>query len=82
MKKYNASIQQMAELQAQKEQANKEEKEAYKIKKQTHDLLPNADENIIKLQVIEGGEFLKMSIIVDHVCKIYTRISSSRALNV
>lgn len=54
MKKYTASMQQMAELQAQREQAIKEDKEAYKIKKQTFDLLPNADENIAKLQV-RGG---------------------------
>lgn len=51
MKKYTASMQQMSELQAKREQANQEEKEAYKIKKQTFDLLPNADENIAKLQV-------------------------------
>ncbi len=51
MKKYTASIQQMAELQQMKEVANKEEKEAYKVKKQTYDMLPNADENISKLQV-------------------------------
>ncbi len=51
MKKYTASMQQMAELQTRKEQAIKEDKEAYKIKKQTFDLLPNAEENIAKLQV-------------------------------
>lgn len=51
MKKYNASMQQMAELQTKRERANQEDKEAYKIKKQTFDLLPNADENIAKLQV-------------------------------
>ena len=51
MKKYTASMQQMADLQAQKEISNKEEKEAYKVKKQTFDLLPNAEENIAKLQV-------------------------------
>lgn len=60
MKKYTASIQQMAELQTQKEQSIKEEKEAYKIKKQTFDLLPNAEENIAKLQVREGeGQILR-----------------------
>ena len=52
MKKYTASIQQMAELQEQRELANKEEKESYKVKKQTFDLLPNAEENIVKLQVL------------------------------
>ena len=51
MKKYTASMQQMAELQAHRELANREDKEAYKVKKQTFDLLPNADENIAKLQV-------------------------------
>lgn len=51
MKKYTASMQQMADLQTQREIANREDKEAYKVKKQTFDLLPNADENIIKLQV-------------------------------
>lgn len=55
MKKYTASMQQMAELQMQREQAIREDKEAYRIKKQTFDLLPNADENIAKLQV-KGGE--------------------------
>lgn len=54
MKKYTASMQQMAELQTQKEQAIREDNEAYKIKKQTFDLLPNAEENIAKLQV-RGG---------------------------
>ena len=51
MKKYVTGMQRMAELQEQKEKANKEEKEAYKVKKQTYDLLPNAEENITKLQV-------------------------------
>ena len=55
MKKYTASVQQMAELQAQKEQSIREDKEAYKIKKQTFDLLPNAEENIAKLEVKERG---------------------------
>ena len=51
MKKFTAGLQQMAELQTAKETANKEEEEAYKIKKQTIDLLPNADKNIAMLQV-------------------------------
>jgi hypothetical protein len=54
MKKYTASMQQMAELQAQKEQSIKEDREALRIKKLTFDLLPNADENIAKLQVRAG----------------------------
>ena len=36
------------ELQAAK---NKEQEEAFRVKKRTYDLLPNADENIVKLQV-------------------------------
>lgn len=51
MKKYTASMQQMAELQALKERAILEDQDACKIKKQTFDLLPNAEENIAKLQV-------------------------------
>lgn len=51
MRKYQASMVQMAELQLQKEAENKEEEDAYRVKKQTFDLLPNADENIAKLQV-------------------------------
>ena len=51
MKKYTASMAQMGELQRQRETENKEEEEAYKVKKRTYDLLPNADENIAKLQV-------------------------------
>ena len=51
MKKYTASMAQMAELQRQREAENKEEEEAYRVKKKTYDLLPNADDNIAKLQV-------------------------------
>ena len=51
MKKYTASMAQMAELQRQREAENKEEEDAYRVKKKTYDLLPNADENIAKLQV-------------------------------
>ena len=51
MKKYTASMAQMAELQRQKEAENKEEEDAYRVKKKTYDLLPNADDNIAKLQV-------------------------------
>ena len=35
---------------------NKDEEEAYKVKKKTHDLLPNADENMRKLKVREKRE--------------------------
>lgn len=41
----------MLELKTQQEARNKEEEEAYRVKKRTYDLLPNADENITKLQV-------------------------------
>ncbi len=51
MKKYTASMGQMSELQTQGANKNKEEEEAYKVKKKTFDLLPNADENIAKLKV-------------------------------
>ncbi len=51
MKKYKASMGQMGELQTQGATKNKEEEEAYKVKKKTFDLLPNADENITKLKV-------------------------------
>ena len=51
MKKYTASMAQMGELQRQREAENKEEEDAYRVKKRTYDLLPNADENIAKLQV-------------------------------
>lgn len=51
MKKYVASMGQMTELQTQGAAKNKEEEEAYKVKKKTFDLLPNADENIAKLKV-------------------------------
>lgn len=51
MKKYTASMAQMGELQRQREVENKEEEDAYRVKKRTYDLLPNADENIAKLQV-------------------------------
>ena len=51
MKKYTASMGQMAELQAQGEARNKDEEDAYRVKKKTFDLLPNAEDNIAKLQV-------------------------------
>ena len=62
LKKFAAGIQQMAALQADKEQNNKEEDEAYKVKKQTIDLLPNADDNIAKLQVhlCEEGRYWEL----------------------
>ena len=41
----------MMERELQQAGENKEEEEAYKVKKKTHDLLPNADENMRKLKV-------------------------------
>ena len=51
MRKFTTGVHQMAELQEQRNRVNKDEAEAYKLKKHTYDLLPNADENISKLQV-------------------------------
>ena len=50
-------MQRISELQAQHEAKNRDEEEAYQLKKKTYDLLPNADENIAKLQV--GGDGVK-----------------------
>jgi len=52
MRKYVTGLQQMVEEQSQQEIRNKEEEEAYRVKKKTFDLLPNADENIVKLQEV------------------------------
>ena len=41
----------MQEQVRQQSAKNKEEEDAYRIKKGTYDLLPNADENIAKLKV-------------------------------
>ena len=51
MRKYTTGLQQMVERQNQRETRNKEEEEAYRVKKRTFDLLPNAEDNIAKLQV-------------------------------
>ena len=56
-------MQRIAELQGQYEAKNKDEEEAYQLKKKTYDLLPNADENIAKLQVggwgVKTGMYLR-----------------------
>ena len=52
MRKYTTGLQQMVEQQNQRETRNKEEEEAYRVKKRTFDLLPNAEDNIAKLQVL------------------------------
>ena len=54
-KKYSTTMQRIAELQGQYEAKNKDDEEAYQLKKKTYDLLPNADENIAKLQVGSWG---------------------------
>ena len=49
-------MQQMMERELEQGGQNKDEEEAYKVKKKTHDLLPNADENMRKLKVREKKE--------------------------
>lgn len=51
VKKFTASIQQMDEEIANQNRANAEKEEGYKVKKRTMDLLPDAENNIAKLQV-------------------------------
>ena len=41
----------MMERELQQTAQNKDDDEAYTVKKRTHDLLPNADENIAQLKV-------------------------------
>ena len=43
----------MREEREQQEIKNKESEDAYRIKKGTYDLLPQADENIAKLKVVK-----------------------------
>jgi len=51
-KKYTANIQQMEEEKATQSRNNADKEEAYKVKKRTLDLLPDAENNIAKLQVL------------------------------
>ena len=51
VKKFTASIQQMEEVIANQSRSNKEKEEGFKVKKRTLDLLPDAENNIAKLQV-------------------------------
>ena len=51
MKKLVTSIQQMNEETEVKKRENLEKEEKYIVKKRTLDLLPDADNNIVKLQV-------------------------------
>lgn len=53
VKKFTASIQQMEEAIASQNQANKEKEDGFMVKKRTLDLLPDAENNIAKLQVFE-----------------------------
>ena len=46
-----AGMQQLLETKTHLESKNKEDEDAYRVKKKTFDLLPNANENIAKLQV-------------------------------
>lgn len=50
-KKINASIKQMEEQMSTLAQQNQDKEESYKVKKRTLDLLPDAENNITKLQV-------------------------------
>ena len=49
-----SGIERMREEKEQQELLNKENEDAYRIKKGTYDLLPQADENIEKLKVCTG----------------------------
>ena len=49
-------MQQVLETATDLESKNKEDEDAYRMKKKTFDLLPNADENITKLQVCFNGK--------------------------
>ena len=51
VKKFTASIQQMEEEISTQARQNSEKEEAFKVKKRTLDLLPDAENNIAKLQV-------------------------------
>ncbi|KAL5460593.1 hypothetical protein EMCRGX_G034048 [Ephydatia muelleri] len=59
-KKYSTTMQRIAELQGQYEAKNKDDEEAYQLKKKTYDLLPNADENIAKLQELNQSSADKL----------------------
>ena len=51
VKKYNAGVKQMEEEIGTQTRQNTEKEENYKVKKRTLDLLPDAENNIAKLQV-------------------------------
>ena len=52
MKKFTATIQQAQEETELLQRKNKEEEDAYKVKKRTADLLPDASNNIAKLETV------------------------------
>ena len=51
VKKFTASIQQMEEEIANQNRGNQDKEDGYRVKKRTLDLLPDAENNIAKLQV-------------------------------
>lgn len=51
VKKYSAGVKQMEEEITMQTRQNVEKEENYKVKKRTLDLLPDAENNIAKLQV-------------------------------
>lgn len=51
MRTFTASIQQMEEEVSSQGRTNTDKEDAYKVKKRTLDLLPDAENNITKLQV-------------------------------
>ncbi|KAL4230380.1 Coiled-coil domain-containing protein 22 [Mactra antiquata] len=52
VKKFTASIQQMEEQISNQNRSNSEKEDGYKVKKRTLDLLPDAENNIAKLQSV------------------------------
>ena len=54
IKKYLANRQQLAEVTQAQEDKNKELEDEYRIKKKAMELLPEADENIVKLEALVG----------------------------
>ncbi|XP_031555809.1 coiled-coil domain-containing protein 22 homolog [Actinia tenebrosa] len=52
VKKINANIQQTSEIISNKKTQNSDREESYKVKKRTVDLLPDAENNIAKLQSV------------------------------
>ena len=52
IKKYLVNQQQLAEATASQEAKNKDLEEEFRIKKKTMELLPEADENIVKLEAL------------------------------